>query len=104
VPLSTTAVIIPTYNESENLEQLVGMILALPLEPHIIVVDDNSPDGTGQIADRLAAEEGRVQTGAGNCVHCGLSMGPLSRGGIYPHHGCRLLPSPALYTLPGGQG
>lgn len=58
--MPTTAVIIPTYNESENLEQLVHLLLALPLESQVIVVDDNSPDGTGQIADRLAAEDGRV--------------------------------------------
>jgi glycosyltransferase involved in cell wall biosynthesis len=58
--LPATAIIIPTYNESENLEQLVGLILALPLDTDVIVVDDNSPDGTGEIADRLAAEDGRV--------------------------------------------
>jgi dolichol-phosphate mannosyltransferase len=58
--LGATAIIIPTYNESENLEQLVELILALPIAAQIIVVDDNSPDGTGQIADHLAAEDGRV--------------------------------------------
>ncbi|MEA3345809.1 MAG: polyprenol monophosphomannose synthase [Chloroflexota bacterium] len=58
--MPTVAVIIPTYNESENLERLVRLILDLPLEPEVIVVDDNSPDGTGQIADRLAAEKGRI--------------------------------------------
>ena len=57
---SDTAIIIPTYNESDNLEGLVRMILALPLESEVIVVDDNSPDGTGQIADRLAAGDKRV--------------------------------------------
>jgi dolichol-phosphate mannosyltransferase len=59
--LPATTIIIPTYNESENLEHLVSLILGLPLEADVIVVDDNSPDGTGQIADRLAARDGRVR-------------------------------------------
>lgn len=50
------AVIVPTYNEQENIEALVAQLLALPAAVHVIVVDDNSPDGTGAIADRLAAE------------------------------------------------
>ncbi len=55
-------VIVPTYNEKENLEPLVQRLLALPIDLGVIVVDDNSPDGTGDIADRLAAEyNGRVQ-------------------------------------------
>jgi len=53
--------IVPTYNERENIEALVGQLLALPVDVHVIIVDDNSPDGTGDIADRLAEEnEGRV--------------------------------------------
>jgi dolichol-phosphate mannosyltransferase len=48
-------VIVPTYNESENLPKLVSAIFALPLNLNILVVDDNSPDGTGRIADELAA-------------------------------------------------
>jgi len=55
------SVIVPTYNEKENIESLVTQLLALPTRVHIIVVDDNSPDGTGEIADRLAVENaGRV--------------------------------------------
>jgi dolichol-phosphate mannosyltransferase len=50
------SVIVPTYNEKENIESLVTQLLALPTRVHIIVVDDNSPDGTGEIADRLAVE------------------------------------------------
>jgi len=53
-------VVTPTYNEAENLPRLVSALLTLPLENiSILVVDDNSPDGTGRIADRLAAEHPR---------------------------------------------
>lgn len=56
-----TYVIIPTYNERENLADLVAQIMALPVQIGVIVVDDNSPDGTGAIADALAeAYPGRV--------------------------------------------
>lgn len=53
-------VIVPTFNEAENLPLLVAEILALPVHIDIVVVDDNSPDGTGQIADRLAAQNPAV--------------------------------------------
>jgi glycosyltransferase involved in cell wall biosynthesis len=53
-------VIVPTYNEKENITDLVEQILGLDLEAHVIIVDDNSPDGTGQIADTLAGENPRV--------------------------------------------
>lgn len=56
-----TTVIIPTYNERENLADLVGQILDLDIGAHVIVVDDNSPDGTGELADELAARNGRIQ-------------------------------------------
>jgi dolichol-phosphate mannosyltransferase len=51
-----TAVIIPTYNESDNVVTLVEEIVALHAVAHIIIVDDHSPDGTGQIADELAKQ------------------------------------------------
>jgi dolichol-phosphate mannosyltransferase len=54
-------VIVPTYNERENIKALVTQLLALPTGVLVIVVDDNSPDGTGDIADRLAEENpGRI--------------------------------------------
>jgi dolichol-phosphate mannosyltransferase len=53
--LETHAVIIPTYNECENIRLLVESIAGLGLGSRIIVVDDNSPDGTGRLADELAA-------------------------------------------------
>lgn len=49
-----TLVIIPTYNESENLERLISEVFMVAPEVEILVVDDNSPDGTGDIAERLA--------------------------------------------------
>jgi glycosyltransferase involved in cell wall biosynthesis len=54
-------VIVPTYNEKENVELLVHQLLDLPVGLRVVVVDDNSPDGTGAIADALAtASGGRV--------------------------------------------
>jgi dolichol-phosphate mannosyltransferase len=56
-----TVMIVPTYNEKENIGLLVGEILDLPAPVDVLVVDDNSPDGTGEIADQLAMERpGRV--------------------------------------------
>lgn len=45
--LKTPLIIIPTYNELENIRNLIPMLLDLPLKPHVLVVDDGSPDGTG---------------------------------------------------------
>ncbi|HLM26599.1 MAG TPA: polyprenol monophosphomannose synthase [Thermoleophilaceae bacterium] len=60
-----TWLILPTYNEADNLENMVRAALprlaAASPEHHILVVDDNSPDGTGGIADRLAAEIDKVE-------------------------------------------
>jgi dolichol-phosphate mannosyltransferase len=55
-----TAVIIPTYNESENIVTLIEEILCLRAVAHIIIVDDNSPDGTGQLAEELAKQHQEV--------------------------------------------
>ena len=63
--MSGAWLILPTYNEAENIERIVAA--ALPrleetgLEHHVLVVDDGSPDGTGAIADRLAAADPRVE-------------------------------------------
>jgi dolichol-phosphate mannosyltransferase len=59
--LGRIVVIVPTYNERENLERIVGRVRASVPEAHVLVADDNSPDGTGAIADRLAADDDHVQ-------------------------------------------
>jgi len=53
-------VIIPTYNESENIERIVTRTRDAVPQAHILIADDNSPDGTGKIADALAAAEDHV--------------------------------------------
>jgi dolichol-phosphate mannosyltransferase len=53
-------VVVPTYNEKENIADIVRDILAVDRENEVLVVDDNSPDGTGTIADRLASADPRV--------------------------------------------
>jgi dolichol-phosphate mannosyltransferase len=54
--MAEITVVIPTYNEAENLPRMIDALLALPEHAlSVLVVDDNSPDGTGQIADAIAA-------------------------------------------------
>lgn len=53
-------VIIPTYNESENLPRIVPQVLAQDERLEVLVIDDNSPDGTGKLADEIAAQDSRV--------------------------------------------
>lgn len=53
-------VVIPTYNELANLPRVLDRVLSLDSTTHVLVVDDNSPDGTGELADRIAADSSRV--------------------------------------------
>ncbi|GAB7027286.1 polyprenol monophosphomannose synthase [Geotalea toluenoxydans] len=55
-----TVVVIPTYNECENLERLTTQVLAQDVSISILIVDDNSPDGTGDLADKMAALNPRI--------------------------------------------
>ena len=59
--IDRACVVLPTYNEIDNLPQIVPFILAAARELDVLVVDDNSPDGTGAVADRLAQESPRVR-------------------------------------------
>jgi glycosyltransferase involved in cell wall biosynthesis len=54
------AVIMPTYNERANIEAMVGRVRRAVPGADLLVVDDNSPDGTGEVADKLAAEDSHV--------------------------------------------
>jgi len=68
-------VVIPTYNERENIEHLAAELLTLPLDLHVLVVDDNSPDGTGRFVEEWSKREPRV--------HVLHRPGKLGLGGAY---------------------
>ena len=53
-------IIIPTYNESQNIGKLIPEVLEQDPRVEILVVDDNSPDGTGEIVEKIAEVESRV--------------------------------------------
>ena len=72
-------VVIPTYNEKENIERLTRAVLAVDPENEVLIADDQSPDGTGAIADAMAAAEPRVHV-----LHrpCKEGIGPAYRDGF----------------------
>src|SRR5919108_5681110 len=79
------AIVVPTYNEALNLPLLVPRILAAQPEAEIVIVDDGSPDGTGEVAERVGRElAGRLhvvhrttKSGRGGAVLAGLAPGPV---------------------------
>jgi len=84
--MNDTLVIIPTYNEIDNLVPVIGRILDSGAAVDILVVDDDSPDGTGKLADTLAVQSDRihvlhrtVKSGLGDAYRAGFGWG-LSRG------------------------
>jgi dolichol-phosphate mannosyltransferase len=84
--LEPVLVLIPTYNEADNIESVVERLLAAVPAASVLILDDNSPDGTGQIADALARGDSRVQVahrpgkqGLGHAYLAGFSWG-LARG------------------------
>jgi len=56
-----TVLVLPTYNEIENLEAFIAAVHVAAPAMHVLIVDDNSPDGTGELADRLAQKSGLVE-------------------------------------------
>ena len=95
-------VIVPTYNEAENIRLLVADILSLPIRVDVVVVDDNSPDGTGRIAGDLASLH--------STVHVVHRPGKLGLGTAYKagfHYGLeegyeRILTMDADFSHPPG--
>ena len=59
--MHSTLIVMPTYNERENLPRMAQQLLHLPTKVDLLVVDDNSPDGTGKLADELAAKHPEIQ-------------------------------------------
>ena len=83
---ATVLVIIPTYNESENIERIVARVREAVPEAHVLVADDNSPDGTGKQADAMADADPHVHVmhrlgkeGLGAAYLAGFEWG-LERG------------------------
>ena len=58
--MNQTLIIVPTYNERDNLPRMAAKLLSLPVAVDVLVVDDNSPDGTGKLADELAAKHPQI--------------------------------------------
>src|SRR3989442_2984036 len=91
-------VVTPTYNEAGNVPSLIPQVLAQDPRLEVLVVDDKSPDGTGRIADALAAQEPRVHVlhregklGLGTAYITGRSEEHTSELQSRPHLVCRLL-------------
>ncbi len=84
--LGRVLVVIPTYNERDNVEAIVERVTASIAEANVLIVDDHSPDGTGKIADEIAAADPRVhvlhrtaKAGLGGAYVAGFGWG-LERG------------------------
>src|SRR3972149_9819 len=82
-------VIIPTYNEKENIEKIVPAVLGTDPCLSVLIVDDNSPDGTGQMADRMVSANDRIfvlhrekKSGLGQAYLAGFKWG-LEKGFDY---------------------
>ncbi len=84
--MSGILVVIPTYDERENIERIVARVTSSVADAHLLVVDDGSPDGTGKIADELADADPRIhvlhraeKAGLGAAYIAGFDWG-LARG------------------------
>ena len=79
--MSLSLVIIPTYNERENIERMIRKVLSLEDNFHVLVVDDGSPDGTGAIVKDLQKADQVAVMGA----RFGVIIVGITGGGVGPH-------------------
>ena len=82
-----TLIIIPTYNELENISKMILAVMELQQGYHILFIDDNSPDGTGDLADSLAAHDNHIHVlhragkeGLGKAYLAGFAWGLEKKG------------------------
>ena len=87
--MAKSLVVIPTYNEKENVRQIADAVLNVEPSLEILIVDDNSPDGTGRIADEMAQHNPRIsvlhrqeKSGLGSAYIAGFKLA-LERGYDY---------------------
>jgi dolichol-phosphate mannosyltransferase len=78
--VSNALVIIPTYNEKENINQIVDAVLAQPKDFHLLIIDDNSPDGTGKMVKEL---QSKYNQGNEKKLHLMERAGKLGLGTAY---------------------
>ena len=89
--LSDSIVIIPTYNERENIENIIRAVFGLDKVFHILVIEDGSPDGTASIVKTLH-QEFPERLFIGYCLHRRIQVGVGARIRIYLRDGCRFQP------------
>ena len=94
--MNQTLIIVPTVNERENLPRMAQRLLSLPVGVDLLVVDGNSSDGTGKIADELAAKHPQIHVlhrtekkRAGPRLHFRLQMGAGKKLRIHLRDGLR---------------
>ncbi len=99
--MNPTLIIMPTYNERENLPRMAERLLKLPVPVDLLVVDDNSPDGTGKMADELAAKHPEIHVlhraekeRPGPRLHCRVQMGAGAQLRIHFRDGRRFFAQP----------
>ena len=85
--------IIPTYNELENLPLIVGRVRKARPDAHLLVVDDGSPDGTGELADELASAGSHVPSMPSSrppsLFHCHMGLPSQPPGAVTQSSGLR---------------